>query len=152
MVAIVPYQRLVIETALPPQQAVALLSSEVANPPRGLILRPTNVGRFEGTVSNTGFQINRGLGHRNSFAPFLYGTFHPLNGGTQIRVTFRLHSIVAAFLALWCVPWCLLYSFQGSSSMLTCLGLFFLLYLFVLVFFSAELGNSLKLLKEIYGV
>jgi hypothetical protein len=153
MVTIIPYKRVVIVSALPLDQAIARLSGEVADLPRGLRLWPANVGRFEGKISSDGFQISRGIRYRNSFKPILYGKFHTLNGGTQIDVTLRPHSIVVAAMLIWCSPCCSLWivnSLAGKFPPLAFFCFLFLLYLFVLSSFNAELGNSLKLLQKIY--
>jgi hypothetical protein len=63
---------------------------------------------YEGTLSETGFQISRIIHHRNSFLPVIRGRFEPTSSGTIVRITMRLHPYVIAFLGFWYLAW---YSF-----------------------------------------
>jgi len=63
---------------------------------------------YEGTLSETGFQISRIIHYRNSFLPVIRGRFEPSPSGTTVQITMRLHPFVIGFLAFWYLTW---YSF-----------------------------------------
>ncbi|MFE1748574.1 WD40 repeat domain-containing protein [Coleofasciculus sp. H7-2] len=64
---------------------------------------------YEGTLSETGFEIHRIIHYRNSFVPIIRGRFELSPSGTIIRITMKLHPFVIAFLVFWYVTW---YSFS----------------------------------------
>jgi WD40 repeat protein len=60
---------------------------------------------YEGTLSDTGFQISRIIHYRNSFLPVIRGKFEPSSIGISVRITMGLHPIVTVFLICWCLFW-----------------------------------------------
>jgi WD40 repeat protein len=60
---------------------------------------------YEGTVSETGFQIRRIIHHRNSFLPRIQGRFDTSPLGTSVHITMSLHPFVIGFLILWYLIW-----------------------------------------------
>ncbi len=52
-------------------------------------------------VSDNGFRLQKRRTHRNSFAPFFFGHFKPVDGGTLIEGEFKLHPATRVFGAVW---------------------------------------------------
>jgi WD40 repeat protein len=60
---------------------------------------------YQGTFSETGFQISRIIHNRNSFLPMIRGQFESSSLGTSVHITMRLHPVVIAFLSCWYLFW-----------------------------------------------
>lgn len=101
MPLLLPYQTLVLESALTPTQALERLKAAVE--PRQWAMRSRHRERpFEGTVEGTGFRMQRTIGYRNSFVPQLHGRIEATPGGrARLVVAFRIHPAVVVFLAIW---------------------------------------------------
>jgi hypothetical protein len=95
-----PYQTRVFHSALPVAQARASLQDAIAPVLRGGGGREG--GSFEGVVEGDTFRIHRAVRGRNSFRPMLHGRIETTpSGRARIVVSFRLHPIVAVFMAVW---------------------------------------------------
>jgi len=97
-----PYQTIVLETALAPQEVLERLKAAVE--PVQLLSRGPRERPFEGTVEGTSFHLNRIITYRNSFRPQLNGRIEPMaSGGARVVVVFQLHPAVLVLLAfgLW---------------------------------------------------
>jgi hypothetical protein len=97
-----PYQTRVFNSGLPVAQARARLQDAVGP------VAPAGDGRvgrsFEGVVAGDTFRIIRVVRGRNSFRPVLHGRIESApSGGTRVVVSFRLHPIVAVFMAAFLV-------------------------------------------------
>ncbi len=103
MIPLLPYKRLVFESPLSQEEVIHRLTLEVAKPRSGLQLQwfEKRTEKFEGTVSEEGFQINRIIRYRNSCLPVIHGCFSPLMKGVRIEVTMKLHIVVLAFSIIW---------------------------------------------------
>jgi hypothetical protein len=75
------------------------LAAEV-EPRRRLSLRKPN-RPFAGTVGHHSFELRPVLGYRNSFVPFVEGSYRTAAEGTRIDVRMRLLRPVAVFMATW---------------------------------------------------
>lgn len=60
---------------------------------------------YEGTFSETGFQMSRIIHNRNSFLPMIRGQFESSSLGTSVHITMRLHPVVITFLSCWYLFW-----------------------------------------------
>ena len=56
---------------------------------------------YEGTVSESGFEISRIIFYRNSFLPVITGTVRKQAFGTEIDLTLRLNLAVLIFGFIW---------------------------------------------------
>lgn len=104
---LIPYQVLVIDSPLPPDEAAARLARHV-EPRRWFRFRlgallggGPRTRAFEGEVQGSHFSIRRILGYDNSFLPEIEGWIELAAQGSRIRVTLRLHWLVAAFMVVW---------------------------------------------------
>jgi hypothetical protein len=95
-----PYQTRVFDSALPVAQARARLRDAVEP-----VARPGDAQTrrsFEGVVAGDVFRIHRIVRGRNSFRPELHGRIEATpTGRARVVVSFRLHPIVAVFMAAW---------------------------------------------------
>jgi hypothetical protein len=60
-----------------------------------------NDERFDGTVAETGFNLTRIMGYRNSFAPVIEGEVSEGGSLSRVMVTMRPSIFVAIFLAFF---------------------------------------------------
>jgi hypothetical protein len=56
---------------------------------------------FIGTMDGPHFRIRRHIRYQNSFLPCIWGSIHPIAGGSRISVTMFLHPIIAVFMMVW---------------------------------------------------
>ena len=97
---LLPFQSRVFESALTPAQALERLQAAVE--PREWFRRRPSERPFEGTVEGTTFRIQRIIRSRNSFLPHLHGRVDSTpSGRARVVVAFRLHPVVAVFMAIW---------------------------------------------------
>ena len=98
---LLPYQRFCLETTASADDIVngiePFVTREGPAIPGAL---PSEV--FSGRISPEGFKLIPVLrGGRNSFLPIIVGRFESTQRGTAVRVSMRLHVLVAVFLAFW---------------------------------------------------
>jgi hypothetical protein len=60
---------------------------------------------YQGTISESGFQISRIIDYRNSFLPVIRGSFEVQPHQTLIHVQMSIHTFVIAFLGFWFLFW-----------------------------------------------
>lgn len=60
---------------------------------------------YQGSISESGFQISRIIHYRNSFLPRIRGRFEVQSHQTLIHVQMGLHPFVMAFLGFWFFCW-----------------------------------------------
>ncbi len=94
-----PYQRLTWRSPLPPGEARAALSAQLADVPfyrsaGGKAFR----GRFEGPQR---FRCSRVIGYRNFFLPVVTGSLSPDGDGTRVDLVLRTPLFASAFVAVW---------------------------------------------------
>ena len=97
--ALLPFDRLVIDSPLSPEEAVARLAANV-EPARWLRFGG-GAREFEGEVTGAGFRIARVIRYRNSFRPVIRGAVEPAPGGSRLVATLRLHPAVVVFMLVW---------------------------------------------------
>ncbi|MHC5862635.1 hypothetical protein [Nostoc sp.] len=75
-------------------------------------VEPTKAFRFsrkhapyQGTISESGFQISRIIHYRNSLLPVIQGRFEVQSHQTLIHVQMSIHPFVMAFLGFWFLFW-----------------------------------------------
>jgi hypothetical protein len=51
--------------------------------------------------SSSSFRLQKRRNHRNSFAPFFYGRFIPMDNGTRVEGEFRMHPFTRGFMVFW---------------------------------------------------
>ena len=94
-----PEKRFELEAPDAPEVIRERLEAEVAPPRRLAFRKPAR--RFAGTVGNDSFELRPVLGYRNSFVPFVEGSYRTGLAGTRIDVRMRLLRPVAVFMAAW---------------------------------------------------
>jgi len=98
-VPFLPDKRFAIEAEDAPEVIRARLESQIA-PMRPFALRKPD-RPFAGKVGADSFELRPIIGYRNSFVPFVQGSFRTGLAGTRIDVRMRLLRPVAAFMAAW---------------------------------------------------
>jgi len=98
---IFPYRTLMIETSLSPAEVRERLERDVAPREAGLRLFRSRDGRFNGSVSETGFDIRRTISGRNSWLPNVVGTIQATAFGSRVYVRMKPPQMVNVFMALW---------------------------------------------------
>lgn len=95
----IPYDSFEIETAMPIEDTVDLLQSNVE--PKKVFRMERGYKFFEGKVSQTEFRMSRICGFRNNYISYVYGNIMQSNSGTIIKVQIRplIFRIVA--LGIW---------------------------------------------------
>jgi hypothetical protein len=101
---LLPYERLVLRVASPPEAVTAKLTSLVSRRRFTLVPPPEP---FRGWIKGRRFKLVRvrgaflGLEMRNSWRPIVLGELAPVPEGTEIRVRMRLSIPVGVFSAAW---------------------------------------------------
>ena len=94
-----PSRRRELRSALSPAEAARALAEEVE--PRRWPLFRFGSKTFQGTVSESSFEIERVISYRNSFLPKIRGTIRADAQGSSISVSMSLSPFVLVFLAVW---------------------------------------------------
>lgn len=101
MVHLLPHDRFIIQTPDALQAVIARLEANV-EPPKALRWSfDRNHAPYEGSISESGFTMNRIPRGRNSFIPRIEGRFETPLGGTVVHITMKLHPLVMIFLVMW---------------------------------------------------
>jgi hypothetical protein len=154
-----PYQTRVFDSALEVVQARARLRDAVEPEPRP---RHAPTGRpFEGVLEGDTFRIRRIVRGRSSFRPELHGRIEATpTGRARAVVSFRLHPIVVAFMAVWLgiVFMLVLAASQeavatGEMRFLRHTGAMFALGLLMpFIGFAIEARKAARFLEEVFGI
>lgn len=106
MVQLLPRDRFIIQTPEALQTVIERLEVHM-EPPK--FIRSTfdlNHAPFEGTISASGFKMNRiSLGRPNAVEPRIEGRFETPPGGTVVHITLKLHPAVLIFVSCWMLVW-----------------------------------------------
>jgi hypothetical protein len=96
-----PYEQLVIETRLTPQQVAERLREATA--PNSRVARRSSASdkAFQGTVDDREFRITPVIGYMNSFLPLIRGQIEDAPDGARVSVSMRLHPATFWFMLLW---------------------------------------------------
>ena len=159
MIPLLPYKQLVFESPLSQEEVIRRLTLEVAKPRSGLQWLERRTEKFEGTVSEEGFQIKRIIRYRNSFLPIIQGRFSSLGKGVRIEVTLKLHIVALIFSLIWVgfvgrmavavIPQILTTGrVEGGGGILCAMLIFF--YLLVTIGFGIEANKASKLLSSLF--
>lgn len=102
-----PHQTLIIDSPLRPDEAGVRLAAHV-EPRRWIRFHfgamfggGPRTRTFEGEVQGSRFTIRRIIRYQNSWRPEIEGWIEPAAQGSRIRVTLRLHRLVAVFMIVW---------------------------------------------------
>ena len=150
-VKLLPYHRFEIISPLKREDALAAIAAHVEAPKWILFRLPSkaNDKRFEGQVTETGFNIRRVLGYRNSFQPTVLGEIEGAGAMSRINVTMRPFTFVIVFITIWCAG-VLGLTFVSREALL--MGAFMLVFLYLLVVsgFWFEANKQERALREIF--
>ena len=157
MIPLLPYQKLVFESALSREEIIRRLSREVATRRWGWFEKRPEL--FEGTISEEGFQISRIIRYRNSFLPIIHGRFYPSVQGVRVEVMMRLHIAVLIFSIVWlsfvglgaaAVAFQLLATGRVETVTLIPFGMLLFFYLMVTIGFGVEAKKAVNLLSRLF--
>jgi hypothetical protein len=155
---LLPYRKLALRSAMSAAAAAQALAREV-EPKRWFRLGSGSVS-FEGSVSDSSFEIQRIIRYRNSFLPQIAGTIRAEAVGCSISVTMRLHPFVLAFSAVWLSVVATVCGMFGLSAlaggsrelwMLGPLGMLTLATTMIVAGFGLEARRAETLLIEIFA-
>ena len=104
---LLPYEIFTVETREPLPSVVDRLAAQI-EAPRIRWGFSRDHKPYQGTISETGFEIRRIIHYRNSFLPKIRGQFEATPQGTLVRIKMGLYPFVTAFLLFWFFSW---YSF-----------------------------------------
>lgn len=155
-VKLAPYHRFELRTMLRPADAAAALAAHTEReiPFRITFFNEKNDRRFEGVVSDTGFQIRRILGYRNSFAPLTRGEILSEGGSTLIRIEMRPGAFVAVFVAMFALVMVSIVLFvaptAGAPSLWFALPMLVALYAMTMGGFWWEAPRQEATLRDIF--
>ena len=94
-----PDKRFAIEARAAPEVVRERLAAEVEPRRRFALRKPERP--FAGTIGDDSFELRPIVGYRNSFVPFVQGSFRTGLDGTRIDVRMRLLRPVAVFMGAW---------------------------------------------------
>jgi hypothetical protein len=96
-----PYERLVIETRLTPQQVAERLREATA--PNSRVARRSSASDkgFQGIVSDREFRITPVIRYNNAFLPLIRGQIDDAPDGARVSVSMRLAPAIFGFMLLW---------------------------------------------------
>ena len=95
-----PFERLTIETALPPEEVRRRLE-QVIEPKQMFRFSSRDHKAYQGNLNNDRFEVSRIIHYRNSFLPVIKGEIRPGLGGTVVAITMQPHPLVIAFMLIW---------------------------------------------------
>ena len=153
---LLPYRRIELRSPLSALEVVQALSGAVE--PRRWLRFGWGTLPFEGTVTHSGFSIQRIIRYRNAFLPRIRGSVASEPSVSRISITLRLHGAVMVFLVLWlgvllASAVALVRSAAAASprweSALFLPGLLFLGWLLVFGSFSYESRKAVRLIKSL---
>jgi len=103
LVDLTPFERHVHVSTLPPLEVMQRLQEHVRPVPTfSLRLLSSKAEKsYEGSVSGNTFSIQRVIGYRNSFLPWITGTIHAAENGSLIQVRMRPRVFVLVFMSIW---------------------------------------------------
>lgn len=129
------------ESPIPFDDVATTLRRRVIKP--AWFLEPDDKHLFSGSVSPSGFRVQRLIHGRNSFNPVLFGRFSPTPTGTRIRVLLTFHPLVWAFIVYLSVESVrVLVNYWGESELVRNMALFLFVTLWVLAVSSFFYGAS----------
>jgi hypothetical protein len=103
----IPHHELRLQSTLSAAEAVRALAAQVAPPLPVLSFGfPFGSVPFEGTVTESGFELQRIIHYRNSFRPQIRGAIEPTPVGCSVSVTMALHPLVSGFAVVWLMGVC----------------------------------------------
>lgn len=102
---LLPYDTFTLQTPDPVSIVLQRLATQVEPIKKVRWTFSRNHLPYEGTCSETGFQIYRIIHYRNSFLPQIQGRFASSPLGTNVQITMRVHPFVIAFLGFWYLAW-----------------------------------------------
>jgi len=146
-----PFHRFEIISQLKRQDALQALRARL-EPVRMFRARwpnRANDKRFEGKISDDGFEVRRVLGYNNPFAPRATGLVNGAGVGSVIQVTMKPSIIVVGFATLWLALGLIGIGFGGGEFWMGAL-LVAMLYVGLMLGFWMEAPRQERVLREIF--
>lgn len=117
MVHLLPRDRFVIQTSDPLQTVMERLAAQIEPPQTFRSLYDLNHAPYEGSVTQSGFKMNRiPVGRPNASEPYIKGRFESFSGGTVIHLTLTSHPSGPIFFGCWSIFWYGLHLLMLSSG------------------------------------
>jgi WD40 repeat protein len=113
---LLPYYTFSLQTHEPLSIVLKRLAAQVEPPKTFRLFLPQDHLPYEGTVSETGFQISRMIDYRNSMLPVIRGYFEQLPDRTIVQIKMTLHPLVLGFLGFFYLAW---YSFVVPFTLIS---------------------------------
>jgi hypothetical protein len=95
---LLPFEKIVYKTLLKSDEIVLRLSG-IVGPKR--LFEINSDKPYTGRFGDRMFEIERAIGHRNSYNPKIFGVIDSTPEGTTIHVTMRLSRPILIFTCLW---------------------------------------------------
>src|SRR4051812_2739104 len=97
-----PYENFFLLTKLSPTQVESKLTDNT-------IIRPINVFRirsntkkaYEGSVSQSHFEVASNISYRNSFLPIIHGKILPQGSGSRIHIRIQMNLFITGFMVFY---------------------------------------------------
>ncbi|MEO0458197.1 MAG: hypothetical protein AAF152_16675 [Cyanobacteria bacterium P01_A01_bin.114] len=102
---IFPYRRFTLQTSAPLPRVKQRLAGHIEAPKLVRWTFSRDHAPYQGTLTDTGFEIRRIIHYRNSFLPNIQGRFETVPKGTAVHITMQLHPLVLAFMCAWGGIW-----------------------------------------------
>ncbi|MGE8554489.1 MAG: hypothetical protein ACN6OB_11230 [Chryseobacterium jejuense] len=149
-----PFEHIIYNTDLSEEEVITRLSGFVE--PEKFGSRKRSDKEYEGYLYENGFEINRIIKNRNSFAPDISGLIQKNNNGAQIEVKMRLKWYVFIFLIGWCslaMLFLLVMLVKERDIIDILLPIFMLVFVYVLTMigFKIESNQSKDDLKKYFA-
>lgn len=146
-----PFHRFEITSMLKRQDALHALGARL-EPVRMFRARwpnRANDKRFEGTLTDAGFEVRRVLGYNNPFAPRLTGIVNGAGVGSVVQVTMKSSIMVVGFATIWLALGLVGIGFGGGEIWMGAL-LVAMLYVGLMIGFWMEAARQERVLREIF--
>jgi hypothetical protein len=100
---LIPTKKMTFRTSLPKAEVLERIKAQIATADN---LKSLN--RFNGTITESGFEMWEMAGRRNSFIPVIKAELEPAETGTFIHIVMRMNGCAWAFVLVWCYPFALM--------------------------------------------
>ena len=100
---LIPTKRMTFRTPLSKREVLERIQAQLATADNQKSLH-----RFNGNISESGFEIWEMAGRRNSFVPVIKAELEPAGTGTFIHIVMRMNGCAWAFVLVWCYPFALM--------------------------------------------
>lgn len=156
---IIPYEHFSINTSLSPAETVSVVSRAIKLKKTGWVAHDNGSEKFEGTVEETEFKINRVIGYANPSLPIIYGRYYVSAHGVQLDIKMTVRWSSKIFIIICCIL--LIYVFVASvanwantgilnGGVLIAPAMMVFLYLVTMLGWLLEVEKARKFIKTLF--